>query len=223
MVTDRRADGDKDGDLRDAYHHLASLQDLLLERLNAPLREIGLRLVTPRKGMRVLDIGCGTGAQLERYQRAGCQISGVDQSASMLKRARQRLSAAADLRLGSAGSLPYPDGQFDLVLASLVLHELTPDLRDAVLTEMCRVLAADGRILVTDFHPGPRSIPKGWLYRAVSLVAESVAGHRDRSDAFLADGGIPAVAAAHGLTVERTKVVSGGNMALYVLTGQPGR
>lgn len=168
--------------------------------------------------MRVLDIGCGTGAQLERYLRAGCQVSGIDQSASMLNRARQRLSAAADLRLASAESLPYSDGQFDLVLASLVLHELTPDLQHAVLTEARRVLAADGRMLVTDFHPGPRSIPKGWFYRAVSLVAESVAGHRDRSAAFLADGGIPAIAAAHGLRVERTKVVSGGNMALYVLT-----
>lgn len=208
---------------RDAYSRLALLQDLLVERINGPLRVIGVRLVPPRVGMRVLDIGCGTGVQLEHYQRAGCRISGIDQSPAMLARARERLSGDADLRLGSAESLPYADGQFDLVVASLVLHELTPDTRDVVLGEVRRVLAADGRILITDFHPGRRTFPKGWLYRAVSVVAESIARHRDRSTAFLDAGGIPAIAAARGLTVERTKVVSGGNMALYVLTDQSAR
>lgn len=211
------------GPERDAYHRLASLQDLLLERFNAPLREIGLRLVPPRPGMRVLDIGCGTGVQLERYERAGCRVSGIDRSAAMLGRARDRLSGHADLTLGHAESLPYPDGRFDLVLASLVLHELTSDSRNAVLAEARRVLAPDGRILVTDFHPGPRTMPKGRLYRVVSLVAESIAGHRDRSTAFLAAGGIPAIAAGRGLAVERTKVVSGGNMALYVLSDPSAR
>lgn len=202
----------------DAYSRLAAAQDLLLERFNAPLREIGLRLVPPREGMRVLDIGCGTGVQLQRYERSGCRISGIDQSPAMLARARQRLSGDADLTHGSAESLPYPDGQFDLVLASLVLHELTPESRAAVLAEARRVLAADGKILVTDFHPGPRSFPKGRLYRALSVVAETIARHRDRSNAFLQAGGIPAIAAGNGLNVERRKVVSGGNMALYVLS-----
>lgn len=212
-----------DGARRDAYSRLALLQDLLVERINGPLRVIGLRLVPPHAGMRVLDIGCGTGGQLEHYQHAGCLISGIDQSAAMLARARDRLSGDADLRLGSAESLPYPDGRFDLVVASLVLHELTPDTQEAVLAEIRRVLAADGRILVTDFHPGRRAFPKGWLYRAVTVVAESIARHRDRSNAFLSAGGIPAIAAARGLTVECTKVVSGGNIALYVLKERPAR
>lgn len=196
---------------------MAILQDLLIERMNAPLRAIGLRLVPARADMQVLDIGCGTGAQLGHYQRAGCRITGIDPSPAMLARARARLSQDAELMLGSAESLPYPDGRFDLVLASLILHELSPDTCGAVLSEMRRVLAPAGRILVTDFHPGRRSFPKGWLYRAVSVVAESIARHRDRSNAFLAAGGIPGIAGAHGLTVERTKLVSGGNMALYVL------
>lgn len=202
---------------RDAYGRLARWEDLIMEPLNSPLRDIGMRLVPPHEGMRVLDVGCGTGAQLLRYQRAKCHVYGIDASAAMLARARKRLAPNSDLRHGSAESLPYPDDLFDLVIASLVLHELEAMVRERVMIEMIRVLAPDGRILVTDFHPGPWTVPKGWFYRCLSVIAESVARHRDRSRAFIGSGGMPALAARVGLSIERTRVVSGGNMALYVL------
>jgi ubiquinone/menaquinone biosynthesis C-methylase UbiE len=206
----------------DAYGRLARWMDAVMEPLNAPLRDIAFRLVPPRPGWRVLDVGCGTGAQLERYQAAGCNVSGVDVSPAMLGRARERLRAGADLRLESAAALPYVDGEFDVVLATLSLHEMDDATREAAIREMGRVLAPDGRVVVTDFHPGPRSAPKGWFYRGISVVAETVARHRDRSNAFLAAGGVPALAPRLGLAIERTKVVSGGNLALYVLRRQRG-
>jgi ubiquinone/menaquinone biosynthesis C-methylase UbiE len=144
-------------------------------------------------------------------------VSGIDTSQAMLERARSRLGADADLRQVSAESLPYEDATFDLVVASLMLHELTPLARDTVVREMLRVVAPTGRLLVIEFHPGPWRMPKGWFYRAFSVIAESVAGHRDRSAAFLAEGGVPGLAARLGVPIERAKVVAGGNMALYVL------
>jgi ubiquinone/menaquinone biosynthesis C-methylase UbiE len=205
----------------DAYARLARWQDALMEPLNAPLRDIALRMMPARPGARVLDVGCGTGTQLARYLEAGCVVSGIDASDAMLERARSRLGADADLRHGSAESLPYADGTFDLVLASLMLHELTADARDAVVREMVRVVAPSGRLLITEFHPGPWQMPKGWYYRGISRLAETIARHRDRSAAFLAAGGIPEMAARLGLPIERTKVVAGGNMALYLLTPPP--
>jgi ubiquinone/menaquinone biosynthesis C-methylase UbiE len=202
----------------DAYGRLARWMDAVMEPLNAPLRDIVLRLTPPQQGLRVLDVGCGTGVQLERYRAAGCTVSGVDLSPAMLERARERLGADADLRLESAAALPYADSEFDVVLATLSLHEMDAATREAAIREMSRVLAPDGRVVITDFHPGPRTMPKGWFYRAISIVAETVARHRDRSDAFLAAGGIPTLASPLGLSIERTKVVSGGNLALYVLT-----
>ena len=90
-----------------------------------------------------MDVGCGAGAQLERYQRAGCMIAGIDASPAMLDRARQRLGPVVDLRLAPAQSLPYSDARFELVIASLMLHELEPTVRDAVVSEIDRVLAPD--------------------------------------------------------------------------------
>ena len=205
----------------DAYGKLARLQDAVLEPLNAPLRDIAVSMVEPQAGMRVLDVGCGTGAQLERYLAAGCAVAGIDSSSAMLLRARERLGEGADLRLVDAQHIPFEDGTFDLVSATLVLHELTADARDNVLAEMLRVLKEDGRILIVDFHPGPARGAKGLVMRAVSFVAESIARHRDRSKAFLSAGGVPGLADSLRLEIGRTKIVSGGNIGLYLLTAPP--
>ena len=76
---------------------------------------------------------------------------------------------------------------------------------------------ADGRLLVTDLHVGPLRPPKGWLWRAFAVGAEVLAWHLNRSWAFLRAGGVPAMAARHGLDVEQAKVVSAGNIGLYLL------
>ena len=202
----------------DAYSRLARLQDAVMEPLNGPLRDIAVRMVSPRVGMRVLDVGCGTGAQLGRYVAADCDVAGIDVSPAMLGRARKRLGEAVDLRLGDAQRLPFDDGMFDVVTATLVLHELAPVTRDVVAKEMLRVLMDDGRLLVVDFHVGPLRVPQGWAMRGLSVTAELMARHLQHSRAFLAEGGVPGLAQRLGVKVERTKVVGGGNMALYLLS-----
>ena len=189
----------------------------MLERLIAPLCAIAVRIYPLSPGQRVLDLGCGTGAHLECYVEAGCVVAGVDTSEAMLGRAHLRLGDQADLRYGDAACLPFPDASFDLVTATLMLHELTEETRYAVVREVLRVLAPDGRLLVTDFHTGPLRPPKGWLWRAFAVGAEVLAWHLNRSWAFLRAGGVPAMAARHGLDVERVKVVSAGNIGLYLL------
>lgn len=136
----------------------------------------------------------------------------------MLDKARQRLGSSAELILGDAGALPYEDGSFDLVFTSVFLHELSPTFRSQVFSEMTRVLAPTGRIQVIEYAAGELT-PKGRAVRAVSMVAERIAGkeHKRNCKTFIAQGGIPGLAADAGLVVEEQKVVTGGNMGIYLL------
>jgi ubiquinone/menaquinone biosynthesis C-methylase UbiE len=204
----------------DAYSRLARLQDAVLEPLNAPLRDIVVAMATPHAGTRVIDVGCGTGKQLDRFLTKGCAVAGVDNSPAMLARARAALGDRADLRLADAQSLPFADASFDIVTATLVLHELTPEARVAVAKEMLRVLTEDGSIVVVDFHVGPLRGFKGRLMRGASVIAELMARHLRRSRAFLAGGGVPALAEQLGTKVRETKVLAGGNLAIYQLSAK---
>ncbi len=203
----------------DPYKKVARLYDALFEPLNSGLRRIGMKMFPPREGMAVLDIGCGTGAHLEHYQKAGCNVYGIDQSPAMLQVARNRLGENANLYMGDASNMPYPDNEFDLIIMSTVLHEMRRAVRSAVINEAKRTLKENGRILLIDFHPGPIRPLKGWLYKSLITFVEFAAGRehfRNYRD-FIANKGLPAIASPHSLSVDKEKIVSGGNIALFLL------
>jgi len=202
----------------DPYARIAPWYDRFLERVDGPVRATAYKMSAPTGDMTVIDIGCGTGITLEQYADAGCDSFGVDASEAMLAQARKRLGDRADLTYGSAEDLAFEDGSFDRVLASLFLHELTADVRDTIFSELTRIVAPDGRIVITDFGTGDLSL-RGQAIRSVSMVIERVAGreHKRNCKAFLASGGVPAEARRHGLAIEATRHLGGGNMAIYVL------
>ncbi len=200
----------------DPYRHVAGLYDRLFESMNHGLRLAGLRMFRPAKGMSILDVGCGTGMGLELYRRYPCQLYGLDASPAMLQIARGRLGDAAQLDLGDATRMPYPDGKFDLAIAMLTLHEMSPATRAAVIGEVKRVRKTDGRILLIDFHPGPYQLLQGWTSRAIILLSELAAGreHFMNHRHFLSQGGLPGLAMQHGLKVERQSILAGGTLAV---------
>ncbi len=210
----------------DAYRRIARWYDSIFGPLNAGLRRLGLKMLPPREGMHVLDVGCGTGIQLASYQDAGCRVSGIDTSQAMLDVARRRLGKGADLQLGDAARMPYPDGAFDLVLAATVLHEMDPEVRGSVLDEMKRVLRPDGRMLVIDFEVGPVRPLRGWITKAVIAISESAAPlaagrrhHRNYRN-FMASGGLAALLGGRDLSVEQCRIVSGGAIGVYLVRPQ---
>ncbi len=206
----------------DTYRRVARWYDSFFGWLNAGLRGLGLKMLPPREGMDVLDVGCGTGIQLVAYQEAGCQVSGIDTSQAMLNVARRRLGERADLRLGDAARMPYSDRAFDLVLATTVLHAMLPEVRGTVLDEMKRVLRPDGRMLVIDFEAGPVRPLRGWIIKAVIAISESAAGrrHHRNSRNFMASGGLPTLFGDRGLSVDQCRIVSGGAIGVYLVRHQ---
>ncbi len=90
-----------------------------------------LDLTQPRGGERLLDVGCGTGDHLWLFRRKGCDVTGVDPSASMLDMARQKLGHKAGFYLGQAEDLPFADDEFDIVTLITSL-EFTTDPVQAI-------------------------------------------------------------------------------------------
>jgi len=103
-------------------------------------------------GRRILDAGCGSGPLFAALRDRGAIVTGFDSSAGMLELARRRLGDGADLRVADLGRpLPFPDGAFDDVIASLVLHYLED--WTAPLAELRRVLKPGGRLIASVNHP----------------------------------------------------------------------
>jgi ubiquinone/menaquinone biosynthesis C-methylase UbiE len=204
---------------RDPYRAVARWYDRLFERSNHELRVIGLEMFPPKPGMAVLDVGCGTGAQLALYRRFHCRLFGIDTSPSMLGIARARLGDAADLRRGSAIDLPYATGQFDLVISMLCLHEMRPQIRSKAVESMKRVLREEGRILLIDHYTGPIQSFRGWLTKTLVPFVEAAAGreHFRNYRQFVASGGLPPLAAEQSLTPTETRAVHGSALVLMLL------
>ena len=119
----------------------------------------------------VLEVAVGTGRNLPFYPD-GVRLTGVDWSPAMLGIARDRaatLGRDADLRLGDAQDLHFPDESFDTVLCALGLCAI-PDDRRAV-TEMARVLRPGGRLLLVDHVAATARALRAvqWLYERVSI------------------------------------------------------
>ena len=100
------------------------------------------RRVTDRRP-RILDVGCGTGANLLMLSQFG-DAEGVDISEDALAFCRER--GLEKVKLGAGEALPYDDGTFDLVTGLDVVEHMDDDL--AGLREMRRVLRPGGRVLL---------------------------------------------------------------------------
>ena len=111
-----------------------------------------LELLGNVQGTQVLDAGCGAGPLAAELTARGATVTGFDASSEMIAIARRGLVDTVDLQVAQLGRpLPSPDGCFDLVAASLVLHYLE-DWGPA-LTELHRVLKPGGRLAISVHHP----------------------------------------------------------------------
>ncbi len=111
-----------------------------------------------QSGMKVLDLGCGTGTLTLMIKRAHpkADVSGLDGDPQVLDIARDK-SRGTDIRWdeGLASSLPYPDSTFDRVVTSLVIHHLVTEDKRRAFKEIYRVLKPRGELHIIDFGAPP--------------------------------------------------------------------
>ena len=109
-----------------------------------------LKLLKPRPGQRVLDIGCGSGLSLEPLLDLGLNLTGIDPSPYMLDRALDRVGERADFHRGFAEDLPFDDNAFD---TAFFFTSLEFSHRPAkAIEEACRVAKDQVVICVFNRH-----------------------------------------------------------------------
>jgi SAM-dependent methyltransferase len=180
----------------------------LIDPLTSEVQDFVAAQIEP--GVRVLDVGCGTGLLAIRLGQKAADVVGLELSPVMLAFANRRLAAVAapdvSFVLGDAATYlaTRTDGSFDTATMAFVLHEMPAEARASVLRESARVAR---RVICVDFMvPMPRSA-RGFFYRGIEVAGgpEHFRGFRD----FGTRGGTQGIAASAGLSCRQLGTVLG--------------
>jgi SAM-dependent methyltransferase len=126
------------------------------------------------RGRRVVDFGCGSGANSVLLARRGASVVGIDISISLLQIGQERLAAngvagEANFVVGSAHDLPLAAGSVDVVFGIAILHHLDLEM---VAREVHRVLKPGGRAIFQE--PVRNSRVLRWLRRLIPYRAPDI-------------------------------------------------
>jgi ubiquinone/menaquinone biosynthesis C-methylase UbiE len=102
-----------------------------------------------------LDFGAGVGYMVPFFTRhlPDARVTCLDVSRKSLDLGKAQHGAAADFRHFDGRQIPYADGTFDVALASCVFHHIPHEEHVALLAEIRRVLAPNGRLFVFEHNP----------------------------------------------------------------------
>jgi ubiquinone/menaquinone biosynthesis C-methylase UbiE len=152
--------------VRRHYDRSAGSYDRIISWAEKALFGGGREWVCSQARGEVLEIAVGTGRNFPFYPE-GVLLTGIELSPKMLDLARRRareLGRDADLRVGDAHNLPFPDASFDTVVVTLALCTIPDDRR--ALAEAARVLRPGGQLLLLE-HVRSSVLPVRLLQRVL--------------------------------------------------------
>lgn len=125
----------------------------IMEVMNAPSYRLARKLMTPKPGQQLMEIGFGSGRLLEMLAQSATDVhlAGIDPTEAMVEMARARRTlvrraGSIDLKCGVPEALPWADSMFDAV-AAVHCFQFWKDPEQAV-REILRVLVPGGRLVV---------------------------------------------------------------------------
>jgi ubiquinone/menaquinone biosynthesis C-methylase UbiE len=171
-----------------------------------------------KRGEKVIDIACGTGAQCFALAAKAAKVTGVDLSESMIKYAQRKKAKSVfsnlEFRVCDATQLTsIADCEFDVAVMSLALHQFSPDLYKPIFGEMKRVAK---RIVIVDYAV---PLPKNYAGFG-SRIAEFMAGaeHNRNFKSYCNKGGLRKILPENGLNIEKSVLI--GENAFQIVTAE---
>jgi ubiquinone/menaquinone biosynthesis C-methylase UbiE len=163
-------------------------------------------------GDEVLDVCCGTGAQVVEYGQYGILATGIDKEQSMLSialRNKKKLNLVnTSFYLADAIALPFNDDRFDYVSISFGLHDKERDIRNKVVSEMKRVVKQGGSLIFIDYQvPLPKNI---WAMLARTIEFIAGGSHYRGFKDFTNKGGLQSILKDHMLFEQKTGYFKSG-------------
>ena len=182
-----------------SYRFLTPFYDFIQKYIVRDVRYKALLIAQAniQPGHEVLDLGCGTGtlAIMAKLAQPSADVVGLDADPDMLKVAKYKSSiqnVPVKFDVGFTNQLPYPDGSFDRVLSSIMIHHLkTPDKWQTA-REVHRVLKPGGQLHIIDFGK-----PVTWYGKVLGPLL-----HRFEEANDNIDGKLPEIFGAPGLKTD---------------------
>ena len=206
------------GTLKNTLPLLDLMHRFLLPRISRDMADLMKR----GRLKRILDVACGTGYTVCELRKRGINTVGVDLSPGMLSVASQKAGGCGFV-LGDGTNLPFSTS-FDGAVISLALHEVSPSVREAVWSEMKRVVRPGGLLFVVDFAkmPGKRTLYSKLVTRFILAIERATLkfdpDHWYNSMNFQEVGGLSGWLAKDGDELVEARVYAGGNLVLAVVT-----
>ena len=178
--------------VRELFNSIAGRYDLvnrlttlgLDKRWRRKACEIALTYMDVKKP-RILDVACGTGdmirCMMKRLEKRGvpARFYGLDCSERMLEIAKKKVPFA-ELKVGNAEDIPFPDRSFDLVSVAFGLRNFSE--REKAISEIHRVLKQGGILLLLEFSRNESFLGKlAWSYTrsVVPIIGGILTGNRE--------------------------------------------
>ena len=132
-------------------------------------------LLPAEKGARVLDLGCGTGLELEEYFRFNprAEVTGIDLSEAMLKALKEKLpDRTVHLVLGSYFDVPFGEGVYDAAVSVESLHHFPAEQKEALYRKLHAALSDSGWFVLTDYFAESEELEKEYFQNLKLLKGE---------------------------------------------------